>query len=177
MSEQVEKPGRYQRSPAGMVGALIVLLGLVGAFVAVRALNRTEVDTTPPTVDYRKVVASVREQSDFPVLAPARLPEGWRATSARFRPEPGSWHLGVLTDQQRYVGLEQARTSVSDLVETYVDAEAVPGGPVEVGGRTWRTWTDEGGDVALTREQGGVATLVVSSLGRETVVDYVRRLR
>ena len=47
-----EKPGRYQRSPAGMVGALIVTLLVISAFVAFRALNRTDLDVKPERVDY-----------------------------------------------------------------------------------------------------------------------------
>ena len=44
--------GRYNRSPAGMVGALLVTLLVIGAFVAFRAFNRTDLDVNPERIDY-----------------------------------------------------------------------------------------------------------------------------
>lgn len=172
-----EQPGRYERSATGMVGAMIVLLLVVGAFVLFRDLNRTDVDNPAKTVDYQQTLRFAQDQVDFPLLAPPELPEGWRATSVRFVPEPSRWHLGVLTDEGRYVGLEQSHSSPDNMVETYVDREAVEGEPTQVGGETWRTWTDEGGDTALVREVDGVTTLVVGTAGVDVLVDYVESLR
>lgn len=172
-----EKPGRYERSATGMVGAMIVLLLVVGAFVLVRELIREDVETPVPTVDYQQTLRFAREQLDFDPLAPPSLPEGWQATSARFVPEPSRWHLGVLTDEDRYVGLEQSHSSPQKMVRTYVDREAVAGEPVDVAGERWETWTDEGGDTALVREEGDVTTLVVSTAGLDVLVDYAAGLR
>jgi hypothetical protein len=171
-----QQAGRYQRSFAGMIGALLVLLALVAAFVAFRAINRVEPETPVRAVDYQRTVDFARQNVDLPLLAPPELPTGWRATSVNFDEEPARWHLGVLTDNDRYVGLEQSRSSLRTMVERYVDPDAVPGEPVEVEGRPWRTWTDEGGDTALGRTAGGVTTLVVGSPSREALVDYVASL-
>lgn len=172
-----EQPGRYERSATGMVGAMIVLLLVVGAFVVFRDLNRTDVDNPAETVDYQQTLRFAQDQVDFPLLAPTELPEGWRATSVRFIPEPSRWHLGVLTDEGRYVGLEQSHSSPGKMVETYVDREAVEGEPMRVVGDTWQTWTDEGGDTALVRERDGVTTLVVGTAGVDVLVDYIESLR
>lgn len=86
-------------------------------------------------------------------------------------------HLGVLTDEGRYVGLEQSRSSEANMVEKYVDEEAVRGGTVDIEGDTWRIWTDEGGDTALTRVEKGVTTLVVGTPDQDVLVDYVESLR
>lgn len=173
MSQQA---GRYQRSFSGMIGALLVLLLLVAAFVAFRAINRVEPETPVRAVDYQRTADFARQNVDLPLLAPPELPAGWRATSVEFDEEPARWHLGVLTDQDRYVGLEQSRTSLRTMVERYVDPEAVPGGRVQVEGRSWRTWTDDGGDTALGRTDGGVATLIVGTPSRDVLVDYVASL-
>ena len=50
-----EKPGRYQRSANGMVGAMVVLVLLVGGFVAVQALGRDQDVDPVKTVDYQPV--------------------------------------------------------------------------------------------------------------------------
>ncbi len=172
-----EPAGRYQRSAAGMIGAMLVLLAVIAAFVAFRALNRNNPDSPVQPVDYQQTLDYARGQVDFPLLAPESLPKGWRATSVDFVPEPPRWHLGVLTGQNRYVGLEQSRTSVHDMVDKYVDPDAAPGRPVQVRGESWRSWTDPGGDTALTLEQNGVTTLVVSTTGQDVLVGYVESLR
>ena len=105
MSEQA---GRYQRSAGGMVGAMVVLVVLLVAWVAIQSLVKDQPDSAVRTVDYAQVVAPAREAAKFDLVAPASLPKGWRATSVTFRDTlPQHWHLGVLTDDDRYVGLEQ----------------------------------------------------------------------
>lgn len=173
-----EKPGRYQRSASGMVGAMIFLVVVVVALVAVRNLLQEEPTSTVKEVDYRKTAEVGQEQVGFPILAPPTLPEGWRATSVRLTPEPTpAWHLGLLTDQDRYVGLEQSRRTEERMVEDFVDSDAVKGEPVQVEGRTWQTWTDEGGDTALTRVDDGITVVVVGTPELDVLTDFAATLR
>jgi hypothetical protein len=173
-----EQPGRYQRSPAGMVGAMLVLLGIIAAFVLFRSLFRDNQATPVQTVDYQQSVGYVRRQAHFHLVAPTRLPKGWRATSVSFTGGlEQHWHLGVLTDQERYVGLEQGDTTARSLVKQYVDPDATPGRAVSIEGHTWGSWTDSGGDRALVRRAGRTTTLVVGPVDQRILVDYVRSLR
>jgi len=73
------QPGRYQRSSSGMVGALLVTLLVIGAFVAFRACNRTDLVVDPEHVDYLTQVGFAQEAGDQ-VVYPASLPTGWFAT-------------------------------------------------------------------------------------------------
>ncbi len=172
-----EQPARYQRTTGGLVGALIVAVAVVVGFVLLRDLVRTEAETEVKEVDYLRVLEFTREQVDFDPLAPRSLPDGWRATSARITPQPARWHLGVLTDQDRYIGLEQSRSSEANMVRRYVDAEAVEGEPVTIDGRAWRTWTDQGGDNGLSRVVDGVTVVVVGTPDQALLADYVESLR
>jgi hypothetical protein len=172
-----EQAGRYQRSATGMIGALLVLLGVIAGFVVFREIIREDPESPVTAVDYQQPLGFAREQAGFPVLAPERLPDGWRATTVDFSGEPPRWHLGVLTDEDRYVGLEQARSSEKSMLTTYVDADPTQGEDVTVAGQAWQTWTDDGGDTALLRTDGEVTTLVVSSASQDVLVDYVRNLR
>ena len=176
MSEQA---GRYQRSFGGLLGALLVLLLVVVGYVVVRAIALPDRETSQPTVDYAKVVPQARKAAKFDLVAPTRLPGGWRATSVRFDPGPPQhWHLGVLTSDKRYVGLEQGDRAVAPLVEEYVDKVPSRGAAVDVAGRPWSTYTDAGGDLALVRRQGNTTTLVVGhDVPRSQLVAYAASLR
>jgi uncharacterized protein DUF4245 len=159
-----EQAGRYPRTFPGLVGALVVLLVAVMAFVAFRALVRGDVPDPVRDVAYADSLRYARTESSLHVLAPDPVPQGWRVTSVRYTPGPDeSWHLGMLTEDGRYVGLEQADRSVSAMVEEFVDEAADPGPPVVVAGRRWQSWSDAGGDHALVRRSAGTTTVVVGS--------------
>jgi hypothetical protein len=161
-----------------MVGAMIVLVLVVALFVAFRAINRTQPENTVDAVDYSRPAEFAREQARFPLLAPAELPEGWRATSVRFtNGRDQAWHVGFLTGSDQYVGLEQADAPAENLVEEHVDENATEGSPVTIDGDEWQSWTDEGGDTALVRETDAVTTLVVGTVDQETLVEFVHTLR
>lgn len=167
----------YQTSFAGMVGAMIVLLAVVAGFVWFRDGLRTEPAPPVRAVEYQQPVEYARTQAPFTLLAPEQLPDGWIVTSVRWTPDERSWHLGVLTDEERYVGLEQADELVKTMVREHVDEDAVQGEDVVVDGATWQWWTDEDGDTALVREDEDVTTLVVSPAGLGVIEEFLATLR
>lgn len=169
--------GRYQRSAGGMIGAMLVLVVGIVAFVLVRDLNRDTPGSPVEAVDYARTAAYAQEQATFEVLAPEELPKGWKATTVRFVPDPSRWHLGVLTDRGKYVGLEQAESSVASMVSTYVDQVTTRGKPVTIDGETWASRSDSGGDTALVRRAGDLTTLVVTTADVDLLVDYINSLR
>jgi hypothetical protein len=141
---------RTQRSAAGMVGALIVVVAIGVLWVKVGGSD--EKATPVPTVDWAAWVKAGRSDQELMVFAPEKLPSGWRATSVDYTGGAGAhWHLGLLTDTGKYVGIEESRASAQDLAEQYVDQDAVRGDDVTVDGESWQTWTDSGGDYALVR--------------------------
>jgi Protein of unknown function (DUF4245) len=174
-----EQAGRYQRSAGGLVGALVVLVVLLLLWVAFRSLTANDPDTGVRTVDYAPVVQPARQAADFDLVAPASLPPGWRATSVRFTDTvPQHWHLGLLTGQGRYVGLEQGGEGPRSFVEQYVDEAATRGASVDVAGRAWTTYTDAQGDLALVRRERGTTTLVVGhDVPRSTLESFTAGLR
>ena len=171
---------RYQRSTGGLVGALLVLVVLALLYVGVRALTGGNDTGTPVrTVDYARVEPAARRAADFDLLAPPSLPDGWRATTVRFVDTPPQhWHLGVLTDTGRYVGLEQGREPVPSMVRRYVDERAQRGRRVQVAGEPWTSYSDSGDDLALVRREGRTTTLVVgNAVPLATLMSYTASLR
>ncbi len=80
-----EQGGRYQRSASGLLGALLVTLLVIGAFVAFRALNRDELETSPDSVDYLEQ-AALAQEAGLDVVYPRDLPDGWQATNVEVVP-------------------------------------------------------------------------------------------
>jgi hypothetical protein len=162
-----------------LVGAMLVLLAVVVAFVVLRELNRNDPASPVRAIDYTSDVEFARDRAGFELLAPARLPEGWRATTARYVPgDSEHWHLGMLTEDDRYVGLEQSTASAESMVAEHVDEAATRDGTVSVAGVPWTTWRDDGGDLALVREEAGTTTLVVGhEVDADVLADFTASLR
>lgn len=174
-----QQSARYQRSAGGMVGAMLVLVALLLGWVLVRSFLTDKPQTAVRSVDYTREVPAAKESADIDLLAPPQLPRGWRATSVRFSPAPEArWHLGVLTSENRYVGLEQSKASPASMLTEHVDEDTTRGDPVDVAGQPWATYTDAGGDLALVRRAQGTTTLVVGHLvSRSDLVSYTASLR
>ena len=174
MSEQ--QPSRYTRSFSGMIGALLVTVLFVLAFVAWRGLFRTDNDEAPVAVEWLESV-ELAQQADFPVVHPSELPAGWTATSVDlFAGAEPRWGLGVLTDEGDFIGIRQEDTSVDELVDLYVDGEAEAGDDVNIPSEvtdTWQTWSDDGGDHGYSTEIDDEAVLVFGSAPVEDIEAYV----
>lgn len=158
-----EQPSRYQRSVGGFVGALVIAIAVIVAYVAFRAVTRDDADVSPATVPYREAVAAA-QGADWQVLYPASLRSGWRATSIDADPT-ATWGLGFLTPDG-FVGLRQQRSSLDDLLETYVDENPRKGSVVTLQSdvaRRWQSWSDSGGDHAISARLGKATVLVYGS--------------
>jgi len=175
-----EQPGRYQRSASGLVGALLVLLLVVGGIVLVRALGRNELEVRPETVDYLPVVEVVQEAGQR-VAYPLQLPDGWQATSVESAPGAAAvFGLGMLTDDDDFAGIRQESVPLADLVEVYVDENATPDGTVRAGtgelAGEWHAFTDEGGDTGFGMERPDTTVLVYGSASREDLLALLDQL-
>ena len=166
------QPGRYQRSSSGMVGALLVTLLVIGAFVAFRACNRTDLVVDPEHVDYLTQVGFAQEAGDQ-VVYPASLPTGWFATQlAVDAGPPTELQLSMLTGDNQYVGFVQSPDPAPVLLTRYVDPAPAPGRAAEVPGGVdgtvtrWDVWTDDGGDTALVARQKGETLMVFGSVSQ-----------
>jgi hypothetical protein len=175
-----EQAGRYQRSFGGLIGAMVVILLAIGAFVAFRAVNRDVPDGGPDPIDYLEQVGYAQE-ADLTVVYPSSLPEGWYATSVTLGQEtPPAWGIGMLTDSGSFVGIRQEQDDVEDLLATYVDEEHVDEAPaITVEGSIapeWQGWTDQGGDRAYAAEVDGETVLVYGSASEADLRTVVERL-
>jgi hypothetical protein len=148
--------GDVLRTVAVLVGVLAVVALAINTFMRPDLPERE-------TVDYAGALDRVRSDYPYPVLAPASLPDGWRATSVSHSADDAGnrWRLGFLIGDHGYVGLEQTDGEVmSYLADRLVDFS--DDGVSIVAGERWerRLQTRPPADRALVRVEAGVATIV-----------------
>lgn len=167
--------GSSRGNPAmgDIVRSMVVIAAIILALYGVGQLFTSNEKAEVETVDYTSIVAQARPAATFPLAAPTSLPEGWRATSARF--QANGWHLGVLTDDDEYVGLEQLRSSVDRAVDRFAE-ESKSSGTAEIAGQTWSVRSGPKGRWIYVRDEDGLTTLLNSSAPRSVVEDYIESL-
>jgi hypothetical protein len=152
-----EQPSRYNRSFGGLIAAMIVTVLFVAAYVGFRALTREQPDIRPE-VDYLSCV-SYLQGAGVTAVYPQDLPSGWRANGIHFeRGDPPQWRLGLLTADDKFIGVVQQKSDLDDLLDEYVDKSPSHGQDASVdntvGATSWQTWSDAGGDHAYSTELG-----------------------
>lgn len=163
-----------------MIGALLVTLGVIVAFVVFRAVNRDDLDIHRDAIDYTQIVKGLQDTDLVVPAYPPTLPDGWRATSATYDPSSRTWELDLLTGKGQFVGVRQSPLAARDLVEEYVDEDALEGDPVELDSSLaaeWATWSDQGGDHAVvTQLADKTFLLVVGSASQDQIEDFAASL-
>lgn len=159
-----------------MVRSLVLVLLLVGLVAGVGALTRV----VPPRteVDWQSVRDRARTQAAFRVLAPEQIPQGWTATSATFvrSGDASTLRLAFVTAEETFMGLAQTDLDAAGFVarSTRGFNEA---GSVRQGGRTWRQWTEVGGeDLLLVNADNAVAVVITSTAEPASALDFARSL-
>jgi len=155
---------RGRQTVGDMVRSLAAVMVLVGVVVAFNVVDQPE--PVVRDIDYADALAEARDTLPYDVLAPGRLPDGWRATSARTRlGEGATWHLGLVTAAGNYAAVEESDGSRRAFVARFAGGSR-PAGETTIDGDPWRRL--RGGDPdprALVRTAGGVTT-VVTGTGR-----------
>ena len=119
-----------------MIISMLVVMGFVVVWVAM--VPRPNAESQPP-IDVTSVAQQVRAQTHWPILQPQGLPEGWKATSARFVSATGglmTWHAGYQSPTGDYIALEQTQGATSE----WVGAQTNRGhdeGTLQVAGVSW----------------------------------------
>lgn len=158
--EQNQKDRAKARTLTNMVWALLACFIVVAFLMIVTWRPKHEqvkaVEYSAQLEDAKKVAPWVR--------GPEPMPSGWTATSVEFRaPEqsPMTWHLGVVTSEKKYVGLEQSNVTGRQFQSDKLGRTS-DDGTSTVGGVTWQR------KVLLDREQENALVLVGS--GATTIV-------
>lgn len=162
-----------------MLRSMAVVLAFVGAFSLLSLLNRPSVEDPVKTVDYSAQLRAAQQTAPYDVLAPTPQPPGWRATSvyAEGDSQQLSWHIGFLTGDGQYVGLEQSNADPAEFLASKAGGSS-PDGRVEIAGTTWQRLIDrEDGDRSLVRVADDATTVVTGTVDYSVLADFAASLR
>ncbi len=158
---------------------MIVLVTVVLGFVLLREVFRDNDAVDVERVDYLAVVGPAQE-AGLQVVYPPSLPDGWTPTSVAFDPgDRPAWGVGMLTDDGKFVGVRQEDDDLDNLVDFYVDEDAVEGDTITVDGALvpeWQEWSDAGGDHAYAASIGDHEVLVYGPAPTDDLLTIVRSL-
>ncbi|MGS2590144.1 DUF4245 domain-containing protein [Streptomyces hebeiensis] len=168
---------------AGMRGKqtvrdMILSMAVIGAVVAVIYVFIPHDDEAAPVqpVDYRVELLTARRAAPYPVLAPAGLPEGWKATSVSYKTESDdAWHLGYLDPDGEYVAVEQSTAPPRKYVPEVSRKAADSGRTQQVADEEWQRWEGPKYD-ALVRTEGGATTVVTGTASFERLGEMAAAL-
>jgi hypothetical protein len=164
-----------------MVLTMAVLM--VPVLLIVWFFQRTPDEPPLPSADWQATVAQARAKADFTVLAPEKLPQGWRATQARFE-ESGQGSSGgdefrlVLLDADN-VNLQLLQVSSTNprRFVTQQTRDGYESGAQKVGDAVWQQYTSaDGRTVYLLGERTDSLVLVQGDTTAEALASFAGRL-
>lgn len=138
----VQPTGRPNARMRQTVGDMARSMAVVLAVVVVIMLLAWRPDPEPlKLVDSAPVIALAAAQAQFTVRAPTGLPDGWRATSARWEKTAQSsdepvLHLGYVTPSDQYAQVSQSTARSAAYLDEQT-AGGVPSGTMSIGGGEW----------------------------------------
>ncbi|MGN0064201.1 MAG: DUF4245 family protein [Nocardioides sp.] len=174
-----EKSGRYERSFGGLIGAMVITVAAVLGFLVWKDTFSGDAEQETVPVEWSESV-KLAQDAGMRVAHPNELPTGWIATSVDLVAVGETrWGMGLLTDDEDFVGLRQQDKALSEMVKTYIDKSAEQGEDVEIDSdvaTAWQVWTDEGGDTGYSAEVGDEVLLVYGSAPAEEIVAFIESL-
>lgn len=170
---------RLGQTVSGMLLTIGCGLGLV---LIIAFFTFSPSDPRITQVDYMPTVLAARDTGAFKVAFPSSVPDGWTATSVRYRPSAtdptiATWHLGFYVPEDDFVGLEQTNGADPDFIREST-AKGKQEGTEEIDGVTWaRYLSGETGHRSLVSKQGDLTTVVTGTLSYEQLSIFAQSLR
>jgi len=164
------------RTMTNMVWALVACF-IVVAFLAIVTWRPKSEKVR--TIEYSAQLEDARKAASW-VRGPEPMPAGWSATSVEFRApqqSPITWHLGIVTEKKKYVGLEQSNVT-SRGFQTEELGKTSDDGTSTVAGVVWqrKTLLDRDGEQALVLIGSGVTTIVTGNAGYQALETFAATL-
>ncbi|MFD5429682.1 DUF4245 domain-containing protein [Streptomyces sp. NPDC127084] len=166
---------RGKQTVRGMVQSLAVVLA--AAFVVYLFVPHDDSADPVKAVDYRVELLTARRAAPYPVVAPAGLPEGWKATSVSYkRQSDDQWHLGFLDPDGRYVAIEQSTAPAGRYIPDVTQRAEKTERTQQVAGVAWERWEGPKYDALVRTDEKGSITVVTGSASFERLTEMAAAL-
>jgi len=177
VSAPAKEKSRINQTVRDMTLSMLVV-GLFVAFLYVMVLRPT--GDPVRQVDTAGAAALATSAGAFEILTPEGLPEGWQATSARFRPGPvagtGSWFNGYVNPDGQFVAVAQQDYDQREFLREYI-AGAQREGARPIGDAVWNEYfSDADGEWTLVREGDDPIVLVTGTVPFDELAEFAARL-
>jgi Protein of unknown function (DUF4245) len=176
---------KRQATAGDMMRSLaLILIPLVAITIF---FTNTPGDHPVKDVDWKPVLAKAREEAPFEVLAPANLPQGWRATRVNWVPQGkpylngeasprNLWQIGFLTPDDVFIDLNQGDVRPEEMVDQQ-SREGAPDGTSMVADQTWqRLISPDGRTKSLVLVGSNATTVLTADLPYEALEAYASTL-
>lgn len=173
---------RADRLGSTITGMVLSVLMVFGAVLFVAFFTFKPTDDSIKTVDFRTTVDAATKSGPFPPAVPVPVPDGWQATSVRYRVsanDPGlaTWHLGFYITGDEYAAVAQSNGR-SDEFLPEVTSRAKPEGKQTVNGQTWTRYVStETGRRSLVYTANQLTTIVTGTLSFEGLGEFAASLK
>ncbi|MFI6832738.1 DUF4245 domain-containing protein [Kribbella sp. NPDC050241] len=175
--EQNQKDRAKARTLTNMVWALLACFIVVAFLMIVTWRPKHE---QVKAVEYTAQLEDAKQVAPW-VRGPEPMPSGWTATSVEFRtPEqaPITWHLGTVTNEKKYVGLEQSNVTGGKFQSDKLGRTS-DDGTSTLSGVTWqrKVLLDRKQENALVLVGSGATTIVTGNAGYPALEAFASALR
>ena len=163
-------------SMPNMLRSLLVIMALVAGLVAI--VPRVSEVRQPP-VDAAAVAGYTVKSTGTPFLFPSEVPAGWVATNARYAASTDSLptlQAGWTTPDGLYFSIAQTVGATPNWLALATN-KGEDKGVVQVAGQPWTHRLDERRQPSLTRVDGTLTTVVMTTGTVEQLADFAAKLK
>lgn len=180
---QVLRSKRGRQTAMDMVRSLGLMAIVIGALLMITPARKlifagNNGSAGTPITDTQQLT-EWRQLTGHPAMLPP-VPAGWRinaATMSGSTVAKAHLHVGWVTPQQQYVGVDEGYLPARRLLAAAIGGGSRAAGTVGIGGRQWAVRSDRRGDVAYVLRQGKLGVVVAGSVGRTELQHLAGQLR
>lgn len=144
---------------------VIAMLATLAAVAVLWMIVYRPAGSIIPPVDYAQAVVNAERGYSEQIVSP-ELPEGWSLNAANVRTDSSDkqlyWYLGILTDDERFIALNQ-RLNADDTWLIRMMDSTLPTGDRTIDGRVWVEYDRRNDDKASGNKPYGIAITIDES--------------
>lgn len=160
------------------LGLMLIVIFAILWFTSSRRLIQPSVEPVRSGVTDTQQLLEWHGLTGRPALLPT-VPSGWRINAATMtgrRPALAELHVGWVSPDQGYLGVDQGLLPVKRVVATAVGAGSRQVGTARIAGSPWQTWRDRRGETFFVETVQSATVVVAGSLPADQLAGFAAGL-